>query len=310
MRLGGLVLLGLVWLSTGEAWAIAAVGKSGAIAPAKPADKPPPAKKSAKKAKAASHTLAVGDLCTLKKPLKTTQFGKPQTLRGGITLKVASFEKDSAVLTAGDGEYKAKRKLVVAACSITSSDKGPGKNDPPLLLESSPPLAATEVAPPTPPLGAAPAPIATAPAPIAATPPPVEAPAPAPLVDSSRHDAPNPHAGMRAAAWALTVVGIVGVGGGAAFFALGDIQAGDLAKRAKAYNAGPTFPQAEYTSINQGRSQVQLYDILMYVSGGVGVAALATGIGLFVASSDTTAKTDVRVQLLPNLGGMSLVGNF
>jgi predicted anti-sigma-YlaC factor YlaD len=150
--------------------------------------------------------------------------------------------------------------------------------------------------------------VASAPPAAAAVETPVAAPAP--LTDSSHQDAPNPHAGMRAAAWALTVVGIVGIGGGGALFAVGDIQAGDLAKRAKAYNAGPTYPLAEYNSINQGRSQVELYDILMYVSGGVGVAALVTGIGLFVASSDTSAKTDVRVQLVPNPFGMSLVGNF
>ncbi len=251
---------------------------------------------------AKSHAVAVrvGDTCVLKKKLKATIGKKAITVPGGHSVNVTAVEKANVVITTNGKSARAKKKDLEEICMQTSAPP------PPLLSETPSDSLAAANAPPTvakdePPLAAPSALTPTASAAPTATPEPVrnsEVPA-----SVNRESAPSN--GVRIAGWTLAI------GGGAAILAGGacvidaELQAASLNNRAKVYNAAPVRTSTEFNSITQGRAQANTLAIVGYVVGGVGVAALGTGIVLLLVSKPST-----RVGLVPNPFGASLLATF
>ena len=134
----------------------------------------------------------------------------------------------------------------------------------------------------------APAPVLPAPEPEPVQPPPPPEPAEVGSASSGR--------GLRIAGIVVSSVGLVGIGAGIAF----GVHSANLYSQA---NSG-TYDQSKLDSSDTFRT-------LEWVAMGVGGAALATGVVLYIVGATKPSRSLSMVPLLaPGMGGMALAGGF
>jgi hypothetical protein len=150
---------------------------------------------------------------------------------------------------------------------------------------------------------------AAAPRVTAAPPPtqPVAKPDAAPPAAVSK-SAEDPGSGLRTVGWVLTGVGIAGVAVGVIEFLGANSSKNDLTN-AQVNGAFPAGYQSTFQSTNDSIKSKQTVAV---IAGGVGVAALATGVVmLFVAGGQSSsAHVSVSPAFVPGGGGAMIAGSF
>ena len=103
----------------------------------------------------------------------------------------------------------------------------------------------------------------------------------------------------RTIGYALVGVGGASLAGGVATLVVSMTQAKSLNKDVTAYNAAGATSPTQYASLNSRRQAIGTLDIVTLVLGGVGVAAIATGVAVLVTSDNPNKyNTSVKVGAL------------
>jgi tetratricopeptide (TPR) repeat protein len=171
---------------------------------------------------------------------------------------------------------------------IASSQKPPNEVAPPAVPEKKP-AEAPKAPPPSPPKPAPSPP----PAPVTAAPPapaPVPAPAPAPA------EAPAPGRGLKIAGIVVGAAGVAVAGVGVALYFSGKSKASNLEGM-----HGNTWTDKDQSDYDAAKSQGTIGGVLM----GVGAAAVATGVVMYVLGGRAQAEPTVGAILLPGGGALS-----
>ena len=121
----------------------------------------------------------------------------------------------------------------------------------------------------------------------------------------------------RTIGYVLIGVGVASVVGGVATLVVSMAQAKQLNKDVTAYNAAGATSPSQFASLNSRRQAIGTLDVVTLVLGGVGVAAIASGVAVLVTSDNPNKyNTSVKVGALElhdvGLGplGLTLSGSF
>ncbi|MBI3179973.1 MAG: PEGA domain-containing protein [Deltaproteobacteria bacterium] len=90
----------------------------------------------------------------------------------------------------------------------------------------------------------------------------------------------------RGLALSSITAGVVGVAAGGTLYFLASGRENDLAKKAKAYQAGGSSDRALHDEIQSDKKELAVLDVATVAAAGFGVAALATGLILFITGDD------------------------
>ncbi len=137
-------------------------------------------------------------------------------------------------------------------------------------------------------------------------PPPIVTVSSAPKPTPAAAPVSHPNTGLQIAGWVVGGVGLLGVGVGVAAF----ISANDAKNSLSAKQVNGAFPpnyQSEFASAN---NTIKSRQTLAVVAGGIGLAALATGVVLLVVGGHGTTSVSVAPSLIPGGGGALVAGSF
>jgi hypothetical protein len=257
--------------------------------------------------------LSNGLECVLRAPLevKAGPGKKAKSSKLARESRVKITDLDSTVrLKSDQGTVYAARAALAKVC-----ERAPSAAPPERISE---PIATARPLEPEPQPQASDSPYAPPPAPRASEARPVTRET---LQSSSNGDREEKHQKaltLRRAAWAMTIIGVIGVGTGVAFTALALVNDGAVAKRIDAYNAQTVRTQAEFDAIQASMKGVDLYRNVAIATGVIGVAALTTGIILFAVGENpakyengsTALRLTPTFMAGPNGASFGLVGQF
>jgi len=117
---------------------------------------------------------------------------------------------------------------------------------------------------------------------------------------------------LRTVAWAGIGLGAAGLAGGGLLYSVANDKATALRRDIQAYNQSELRREDTLRDLQQRQATISRLDALVLVSGGIGVAALATGLVMYLTGDepDRYVSEETAIVLVPTGSGLTLNGSF